>query len=134
MIRDRIVFGIADNNVRELLLQVPDLTLNKALETARAAEATQSQLKQIQNLHEINAVEKKKGKFFPFKKTEEKKKSANGSTQRIDCKFCGRKHVPDRSKCPAYGQQYSKRGKSHHFSAKRTGGSSPVVIYVPFSI
>ena len=98
------MFGIADNNVRELLLRVPDLTLNEALETARAAEATQSQLKQMQNLHEINAVEKKKGKFFPFQKTEEKKKSANGSTQRIDRKFCGRKHVPDRSKCPAYDQ------------------------------
>ena len=63
------MFGIADNNVRECLLRVPDLTLNKALETARAAEATQSQLKQMQNLHEVNAVEKKKGKFFPFKKT-----------------------------------------------------------------
>ena len=34
MIRDRMVFGIADNNVRERLLRVPDLTLNKALETA----------------------------------------------------------------------------------------------------
>ena len=29
------------------------------------------------------------------KKPEEKKKSANGSTQQIDWKFCGKKHVPD---------------------------------------
>ena len=121
LIRDRIVFGIADNNVRERLLRVPDLTLNKALEIARAAEATQSQLKQMQNLHEVNAVGKKKEKFFR-KKQEEKKKSANGSTQQIDCKFCGRKHVPDRSKCPAYGQQCNKCGKSNHFAAKCTGG------------
>ena len=96
LICDRIVFGIADNNVREHLLRVPDLTLNKALEIAQAAEATQSQLKQMQNLHEVNAVGKKKRKFFR-KKQEEKKKSANGSTQQIDCKVCGRKHVPDRS-------------------------------------
>ena len=84
LIRDRIVFGIADNNVRERLLRVPDLTLNKALEIARAAEATQSQLKQMQNLHEVNAVGKKKEKFFP-KKQEEKKKSANRkySTDRL---------------------------------------------------
>ena len=99
----------------------PDLTLNKALEIAQAAEATQSQLKQMQNLHEVNAVGKKKEKFFR-KKQEEKKKSANGSTQQIDCKFCGRKHVPDRSKCPAYGQQCNKCGKSNHFAAKCTGG------------
>ena len=64
LIRDCIVFGIADNNVRERLLRVPDLTLNKAPEIARAAEATQSQLKQMQNLHEVNAVGKKKEKFF----------------------------------------------------------------------
>ena len=47
LIRDRIVFGIADNNVRERLVRVPDLTLNKALEIARAAGATQPS----RNLH-----------------------------------------------------------------------------------
>ena len=67
------MFGIAENNVRERFLRVPDLTLNKALETVRAAEATQSQLKQMYNLHEVNAVEKKKEKFF-HKKTKRRKK------------------------------------------------------------
>ena len=95
--------------------------LNTALEIAQAAEATQSQLKQMQNLHEVNAEGIKKRKFFR-KKQEEKKKSANGCTQQIDCKVCGRKHVPDRSKCPAYGQQCNKCGKSNHFAAKCTGG------------
>ena len=90
------------------------MTLNKVLEIARAAEATQSLSKQMQYLHEVNAVGKKE--------TEEKKKSANGSTQQIDCKFCVRKHVPDRSKCPAYGQQSNKCGKSNRFAAKCTGG------------
>ena len=79
LIRDRIVFGIADNNVRERLLRVPDLTLNKALKIARAAETTQSQLKQMQNLHEVNTVGKRK-ENFSRKKDEEKKKSANGNT------------------------------------------------------
>lgn len=79
LIRDRIVLGIVDNNVRERLLQVPDLTLNKALEIARATETTQSQLKQMQNLHEVNTVGKRK-ENFSRKKDEEKKKSANGNT------------------------------------------------------
>ena len=82
LIRDCIVFGIADNNVRERLLRVPDLTLNKAPEIARAAEATQSQLKQMQNLHEVNAVGKKKEKFFQ-KKQKEMKKSANSTKQSL---------------------------------------------------
>ena len=45
LIRDRIVFGVTDSHVRERLLRVPGLTLNKALEIARAAEAIQSQMK-----------------------------------------------------------------------------------------
>ena len=64
-----------DDHVRERLLRVPDLTLNKALEFARAAEATQSQLKQMQNLHEVNAVGNKKNRC-PRKKPEEKKPSS----------------------------------------------------------
>ena len=119
LFRDRIVFGVTDNHVRERLLRVPDLTLDKALEIARAAEATQNQLKQMQNLHEVNAVGKKK-ESFPRKKFEERK-PVSGSVQQIDCKFCGRKHVTDRMKCPAYGHQCKKCGRNNHFAVKCTG-------------
>ena len=127
------MFGIADNNVRERLLRVSDLTLDKALEIARAAKATQSQFKQMQNLQEVNAVGKKKEKFFR-KKPQEKKKSANGSTQQIDCTFCVRKHVPDRSECPAYGQQSNKSGKTTVLLRSVQEERSPVVIYMPIRI
>ena len=60
LIRHCIVFGIADNNVRESLLWVPDSTMNETLEIARATEATQSQLKQMQNMHEVNAEGRRK--------------------------------------------------------------------------
>ena len=60
LIRHCIVFGIADNNVRESLLRVPDSTMNETLEIARATEATQSQLKQMQNMHEVNAEGRRK--------------------------------------------------------------------------
>ena len=60
LIRHSIVFGIADNNVRESLLRVPDSTLNETLEITRAAEATQSQLKQMPKMHEVNAEGRRK--------------------------------------------------------------------------
>ena len=101
LICDRIVFGVTDNHVRERLLIVPDLTPDKALEIARAAEATQNQLKQMQNLQEVNVVEKKKVSF-PRKKFEGKR-SVSDDLQQVDCKFCGRRHVRDKTKCPAYG-------------------------------
>ena len=91
LIGDRIVFGVTDNHVRERLLRVPDLTLDKALEIARAAEATQNQLKQIHNLHEVNAVGQKKESFS--RKKSEERKPVSGSVQQIDCKVCGREHV-----------------------------------------
>ena len=65
------------------------------------------------------------------KKQEEKKKSANRSTQQIDCKFCGRKHVPDRSKSPAYDQHCNKCGKSNHLLRSAQEEGSSVVINLP---
>ena len=120
LIRDRIVFGVTDNHVRERLLRVPDLTLDKALEIARAAEAIQNQLKQMQNLQEVNAVGKKK-ESLPRKKFEEKK-SVSGNLQQVDCKFCGRRHIRDKTKCPAYGHQCTKCGRNNHFALKCRGG------------
>lgn len=56
--------------------------LDKALETVRAAEATQSHLKQMKNLHEVNAVGKKTDS--PPKKNFEYKKPVSGSMQHAD--------------------------------------------------
>ena len=38
MLRDRVVFGISNKRVQRRLLQEPDLTFDKALEMALAAE------------------------------------------------------------------------------------------------
>ena len=119
LIRDRIVLGVTDNHVRECLLRVPDLTLEKALEISRAAEATQSQLKQMQNIQEVNEL-RSKNERTPNKKSEGKT-LANGS-EHIDCKFCGRRHIRDGMKCPAYAQQCNRCGKNDHFAVKCLAG------------
>ena len=93
LIRDRIVLEVTDNHVRERLLRVPDLTLEKALEISRAAKATQSQLKQMQNIQEINEL-RSKNERTPNEKFEGKT-PANG-VEHIACKFCGRRHLRDR--------------------------------------
>ena len=110
--RDRIVVGVTDNHVRERLLRVPDLTLEKALEISRAAEATQSQLKQMQNIQEVNEL-RSKNERTPNDKFEVKS-PANGG-EHTDCKFSGRRHVRDRMKCPASGQQYSRCEENDYF-------------------
>ena len=40
----------------------------------------------------------------------------------IDSKFCGRRHVRDKKKCPAYGHQCTKCGQNNHFAVKCRGG------------
>jgi len=47
MIRDRIVLGCPDVRVQERLLREPDLTLTKAIDLCRAAEATRAQMRSI---------------------------------------------------------------------------------------
>ena len=109
---------VTDNHVQERLLRVPDLTLNKALEIARAAEATQTQLKQMQNLHEVNAVRKKREVERNPKRKHEETKPVTGDVQEIECTLCGRKHAGDKLKCPAYGNQCKNCGKKNHFAVK----------------
>ena len=107
LIRDHIVFGVTDNHGRERLLRVPDL------EIARAAEATQEfyQLKQMQNPQEVNAVGKKKESLL--RKEFEEKKSVSGDLQQVDCKFCGRRHVRDKTKCSAFGHGDAQSASQH---------------------
>ena len=45
MIRDKIVFSVNDEHVKERLLRESDLSLSKALDVCRAAETTRAQLK-----------------------------------------------------------------------------------------
>ena len=47
ILRDRLVFGIRDNKVRERLLREPRLTLDKTDEICRAAESLDTQMKTI---------------------------------------------------------------------------------------
>ena len=47
LIKDRIVLGVNNTKTRERLLRVPDLTLQKALDVVRSAEATDMQMKEL---------------------------------------------------------------------------------------
>jgi hypothetical protein len=57
LIRDRLVFGIIDNSVRERLLRDPELTLQTAIERVRSAELTNAQLKQIKGAYDQKITE-----------------------------------------------------------------------------
>ena len=62
LIRDRIICGIPCNTLRERLLRVEDLTLDKAITMCRAAESTKEHIKEIvppsQDVHAIGGNHK----------------------------------------------------------------------------
>jgi hypothetical protein len=64
LIRDRIVLGCPDHRLQERLLREPDLTLIKALDICRAAEATRNQMRCLSGestpLSAVHAVQKHK--------------------------------------------------------------------------
>lgn len=53
LIRDRIVCGVDNAQVRARLLREPDLTLTKAVDICRANEATQSHMKALNEESDI---------------------------------------------------------------------------------
>lgn len=111
---DRIVFGIADNKVRERLLREPELDLKKTLETCLAVEMSQAQNKAVGDLNLVNAA----NVHVVKENEEEKPPTIPVKPLRYPCRFCGRKHDGKRKACPAWGKKCNKCGKDKHFAKK----------------
>lgn len=133
MIRDRLVFGIKSQKMREKLLTVgEDLTLARAVQICQSYEYAQEQLKTMlpqgsfsgAATAAVSYVERRdsnqgtkpkgpkprKGATGTYAKPGKQKPSANLS----DCGNCGKKHFKGR--CPAKGKQCYHCKKWNHFS------------------
>lgn len=106
LIRDCIVCGVANDQVRARLLREPDLPLSKAIDICRANEATQSHMKA---LHEENEVAV--NKLSKMKLT--KKRNDSSVSDKSEWSKCGYKHEP--RKCPAYGQTCKVCSRKNYF-------------------
>jgi len=92
LIRDRVVIGCVDHRVQERLLREPDLTLQKALQICRAAEATNEQIKTL------------RGESRTLQHTVDVLRSRGES--KIQCENCGMQHA--KRSCPAFGKKCNK--------------------------
>ena len=86
MLRDKMVFGIRDNSVKEKLLTRGNLKLKEAIDIARAAEITKRQIKLMSTDadKEVNLIKNQQRKVQLIQ----------------NCEYCGQTH-PQRA-CPAY--------------------------------
>ena len=104
MLRDRIVCGVQDNDVRMRLLRANNLTLKMSVDTCIVAEMSAEQLKSMNT--EVNAMQA------------ERKKTHRRKSQRppVKCMNCPYEH--DKDKCPAKGKRCRKCGNYDHFSMR----------------
>ena len=125
MIRDRLVCGITENSVRRKLLQEPKLSLEKCLDICRSAEATSAHLKAISGqststdkpVDTVNTLDKRrKSKTPPKRRSKGPKQPVPEPKEDLlkCCKHCGRSHIKQRFKCPAFGKVCSACNKPNH--------------------
>ena len=107
LIRDKMILGVSDNNVRKLLLQKRHLSLKECIDICRSAESTSNQLEQIEQPESISKIKiSKKGR---------------GDSEYVlnECIFCCGSHVRRKESCPAWGKFCKVCGERNHFKASR---------------
>lgn len=129
MLRDRIVLGINNKKLQKRMLEVDALTLEKAIEMARAEEISNLQSTTLQTFQqrdiltaEVCAVNrnfsKQKHKEI-IDKNKNKSFLANKNVKpvninQIKCKFCNQIH--EYGKCSAFGKTCTKCKKRNHLA------------------
>lgn len=121
LVRDRIICGIRDLEVKTKLLKEDDLTLEKCISICKASELAELQMKTLESEEEkIHGIKKYTNKY-------EKKKQDNSKNQNVNtaigsrtaaqqsCSRCGRVHQP--RQCPAFNKDCNKCGKKNHFAS-----------------
>ena len=112
------MLGLRDDKMRERLLRINDLTLEKAIDICKASEQTSAQLQAMQsgNQDVVSFVRKRQISHAPANRTYTKTSTPKRAQEYQECKYCGRKH--GKRDCPAYGQTCRKCGKKKHFQVK----------------
>lgn len=123
ILRDKIVIGVREQRIQQKLLEIKDLTLEKAIDICRSAELSREFVKTLNN-PEVHAVQtgraaqqSNKAKYFSnHKKTMSQNVNMEGRYNRwfYNCKKCNTEHGP--KQCPAYGKTCSSCNRLNHFS------------------
>ena len=114
LIRDRMILGISDNNVRKLLLQRRNLSLKDCIDICRSAESTSNQLQKIKQPESISKI--KASTKLPGAK---EKGDTISEYMLKECIFCCGSHIRRKELCPAWGKFCKVCGQRNHFKASR---------------
>lgn len=120
MIRDKIVFSLNDQRLKERLLREPNLTLERVIDICRAAETAKAQIQAMSSTMQEKAVHvmhKTKCNDSHQQWQQGRKlqhRSENKKSKEKMCRKCGKSHPP--RQCPAFGVSCRKCGKLNHYA------------------
>ena len=114
LLRDRVVMGILDENLRSKQPEVRQLDLKQCIDCCQAFESSKLKTKAMnvsQPAHyDIHWVKNRQPQDKPWnqRRPVDKKKKK--------CLFCGKMHVLDKRQCPALGKECLKCHRPNHFA------------------
>ena len=120
LLRDRLICGILDDNLRSRLLRIDDPSLEEVLKQCRTHEVSQEHLKEFNAGFQSSVNVTSKAINFKTSARSNRKEVSEPSTSKgiKQCKFCGYQHILNRRSCPAADQQCHKCGQRGHFKSK----------------
>lgn len=125
--RDRIVFGCLDDNLRERFFKekYEMLTFKRAVEICAIYQSAKRQIASCKETEEtVHALRgghpRGRGRSHVNHTRAQRTPGASGESSKEwkECDFCGKKHTWGKDKCPAYGKACKKCGKQNHFAVK----------------
>ena len=114
MIRDRILVGCKSDHVREELLKDPTLNLKKAIDIAKAYEASQTKLSEMKDVS-VDRVKAKYGKKKEMSKKDQSQKTQGQGQKTQKCGRCGYNWHKRYKDCPALNEKCLACGRKGHF-------------------
>ena len=119
--RDKFVFGLIDDVLKERLLREVDLTLERAVSLAQHSESSKLQAKEMSV------------RIKPTLDCDEITQSQKSDTTNVlyMCGQCGGRHKP--KECPAYGRQCAVCHKLNHFAKVCRSKNFPAKSKLPSS-
>ena len=122
--------GIPDRQLRDELLKIPDLDLQRCLSVCRAAELSNTRTKALEEGEAVNSLKEQMTRDkVPVNRRVDNSLNKRRETPEQDakdfsrkeiqrCKFCGGKHRAAKKSCPAFGKSCSFCWRMNHFASQ----------------
>ena len=123
LIKDRIISGITNSQLKDRLLREEKLTLEKCIRMCKASEITSAQMKTLSEENKIQAVKVYKKNDYGTRNNEKqfnKSRQQHNNTHAIGrqnthaCGRCGKSHA--KFQCPAFNKVCRQCNKKNHFA------------------